>query len=162
MADPAPAAAPAAASPTAMGNLFQSYDPQGALNGMFAPAMIRSYAPSEQAVAAWNAQNHALTPDMINQLRMPNAYQPPSAQGGLSGSGLSGSGLLNGMLGTAGGAYGAGRIPQTQTLGDPLGQVDPNALRALAQGGPYDIAARRNAIAARLASNAALQSAYGG
>jgi hypothetical protein len=34
--------------------------------------------------------------------------------------------------------------------GNTAGMVDPNALRSLAQGGPYDMNARRDAIAAKL------------
>lgn len=149
MAAPAPAASTAAAADAAapaMGDLFQSYNPQGADDGLFAPAYVPGFKPSEDAVAAWNAQNHAVNIDLANQLRMPNAWQPPSTA--VAGSGF------------AGGVYGAGRIPQSQTFGDPLGQVDPAALRAAAQGGPYDVAGRRAAIAAMLQSNAAAQAAY--
>jgi hypothetical protein len=127
-----------------MGDLFQSYDPSGADNGVFAPAYIHGFKPSEDAVATWNAQNHVVTPGMIDELRMPDAWQPPSQN----------------LPAMGGGPYGEGRIPQRQTLGDAAGQVDPLALRAMAQGGPYDVNARRSAIAARLASNAAAQAAY--
>jgi hypothetical protein len=127
-----------------MGNLFQSYNPQGADNGVFAPAYIPGYKPSEDAMAAWNAQHHSVTADMIDQLRMPDAWQPPSQN----------------LPAMGGGPYGEGRIPQTQTLGDPQGLVDPLALKALAQGGTYDVAARRDAIAKRLSDNAAAQAAY--
>jgi hypothetical protein len=54
------------------------------------------------------------------------------------------------------GVYG-GPIPLKQTYGDNRGQIDPEALRIASQGGHYDIDARRAAIAARLAENAALQ-----
>jgi hypothetical protein len=53
------------------------------------------------------------------------------------------------------------RSPVSFNTGNPAGMVDPEALRALAQGGPYDFDARRNAIAAQVAANqaAAAQSA---
>jgi hypothetical protein len=148
MAD-APAASvanAAVAAAPAMGDLFASYNPKGADSGLFAPAYVAGFQPSEDAVAAWTAQNHTVTPGMIDQLRMPNAWQAPSTA--VAGSGF------------AGGVYGAGRIPQSQTLGDPQGLVDPLALRALAQGGNYDVGARRAAIAQRLADNAAAAAAY--
>jgi hypothetical protein len=48
------------------------------------------------------------------------------------------------------------RQPVAFNTGNPAGMVDPEALRVLAQGGPYDMNARRNAIAA------AVQPAGGG
>ena len=39
--------------------------------------------------------------------------------------------------------------------GDPRGMVDPEALRVHAQGGPYDMNARRNSIAAALVAQQA-------
>jgi hypothetical protein len=42
----------------------------------------------------------------------------------------------------------ATRRPVSFNTGNPAGMVDPEALRVLAQGGPYDFNARRNAIAA--------------
>jgi hypothetical protein len=138
------AAAAALAGTPAMGDLFDTYNPKGADNGLFAPAYIPGFQPSEDAVAAYNAANHAVTPDLVNQLRMPALWQPPSQN----------------LPAMGGGPYGEGRIPQSQTLGDPLGQVDPAALTAMSQGGPYDVDARRAAIAQRLAQNAAAQAAY--
>jgi hypothetical protein len=58
------------------------------------------------------------------------------------------------------GPYGAGRIPNNMTLTGSGGTVDPVALKILAQGGHYDMASRRDAIAQRLAANSAAQSAY--
>jgi len=40
------------------------------------------------------------------------------------------------------------RKPASFNTGNPGGMLDPEALRVLAQGGPYDFDARRNAIAA--------------
>ena len=131
MADPAP------------GDLFQTYDPKGADSGLFAPAYIAGFQPSQDAVAAWNAQNHVVTPSMMDQLQMPAQWQAPQTQQSSLGTKALGA---------------AGNIPQNQSFGQP--QVDPNALRALAQGGPYDVQARRDAIAQRLAANAAAQAAY--
>jgi hypothetical protein len=129
-----------------MGDLFSTYNSQGADGGLFAPAYVAGFKPSEDAVAAYNAQMHPVDIGTAEGLRMPSAWQPPSTA-------MAGSGQF-------GGNYGAGRIPQSQTFGDPQGLVDPEALRAAAQGGPYDVAARRAAIAARLQQNAAAQAAY--
>lgn len=149
LAAAAPAAAPAATPPTVqvpvlppssaapIGNLFQTYDP-GSPSSLFAPAYIHGYKPSEDALSAWNATNHPLTRDDVDALRMPNLYTPASPKT------------------PADGVYGAG-VPINQMYGDARGAVDPAALRVLAQGGQYDVGARRNAIAARLAQNATLQ-----
>lgn len=104
----------------AMGSLFQSYDPKGAMNGMFAPAYIHGYAPSQTAVTNWNAAHHPLMNADIESTRMPRAAGSTS-----------------------------------QFHGDPRGAVDPEALRVLSQGGQYNMQARRDAIAARVAQNAA-------
>lgn len=118
-----------------MGSVFENYNPEGAMNGLFAPAYIKGYAPSEEAVAAWTAANRSMTPEMVEASRMPN---PVMAQD-------------QGMGRRQGG------IPLNQSYGDPRGAVDPEALRVLAQGGKYDPAARRDAIAQRMATNAATQ-----
>ena len=47
------------------------------------------------------------------------------------------------------------RQPVSFNTGNPAGMVDPEALRVLAQGGPYDMEARRNAVAAAVAQQAA-------
>jgi hypothetical protein len=49
------------------------------------------------------------------------------------------------------------RQPVSFNTGNPAGMVDPEALRVLAQGGPYDMDARRNAIAAQVTANQAAQ-----
>jgi hypothetical protein len=51
------------------------------------------------------------------------------------------------------------RQPVSFNTGNPAGMVDPEALRVLAQGGPYDMNARRNAIAAAAAPKAAAPAA---
>jgi hypothetical protein len=47
------------------------------------------------------------------------------------------------------------RMPVSFNTGNPAGELDPEALRIMAQGGPYDFNARRNAIAAQVAANQA-------
>jgi hypothetical protein len=133
---PTPAPAPPATDNAAvLASLYQDYNPQGAMGGLFAPAYIHGLKASEDAVSAWNAQNHPVTYANIDETRMPNPYAPPSA------------------MSKGDGVYG-GPIPMTQAYGDPKGMVDPLALQSLAQGGKYDFAGRRSAIAARLAANA--------
>jgi hypothetical protein len=51
------------------------------------------------------------------------------------------------------------RTPVSFPTGNPAGMVDVEALRALAQGGDYDINARRNSIAAALQAQQAAQPA---
>ena len=60
-----------------MASLFEAYDPEGAMGGLFAPAYIPGYAPAEQAVMAWQAQQRPVTANMIDELRMPEAYRNP-------------------------------------------------------------------------------------
>jgi hypothetical protein len=139
---PEAAAADAGINPNQMGSLFDTYNPQGALNGTFAPAYIAGYAPSAKAVKDWQALNRGVTQDIVNQTRMPNLWSNP--QNTLGGNGV----------------YG-GPIQANQSYGDSRGMVDPNALRAMSQGGPYDIDARRSAIAQRIAQNNALMAAAG-
>ena len=128
-----------APTPT-MSDLFADYNPQGADGGLFAPAYVRGLPQSEAAVTAWQAQNRPLTAANIEQTRMPTEYtgaSPMSAGDGVYGKPL----------------------PLNQSYLDPRGQIDPEALRVLAQGGRYDLNARRDAIAARVASNAAARAA---
>lgn len=47
------------------------------------------------------------------------------------------------------------RMPVSFNTGNAGGMVDPRALQVLAQGGPYDFNARRNAIATQVAANQA-------
>ena len=135
-ATPEPAPVPAAQPE---GDIYQNYDPTGALGGLFAPAYIPGYAPSEKAVAEW-MKNNTLSSAQVEQTRMPNLYVDPAASGMSGGDGV----------------YG-GPMPLKQMYGDSKGMVDPEALRVAAQGGHYDMEGRRNAIAARLAENARLQ-----
>jgi len=123
----------AAAAAVPQGELFQNYDPVGAMGGLFAPALIRGYAPSEKAVADWTAANQFSRED-VDALRMPNLWADPSQKT------------------PSDGVYSAG-VPVNQSYGDPRGMVDPNALRVWAQGGKYDKGARRNAITQRLLEN---------
>jgi len=110
-----------------MGSLFESYDPNGSVGGMFAPAYVHGYQPSEDAVAAWNAKNRPLSSAEVEQTRIPQEYQAAS--------------------------------PLNFNYGDARGAVDPEALRVAAQGGSYDMSARRAAIAQRIAQNQAAQKA---
>ena len=145
-APPAAAAAAAAAAPAdaPMGDMFANYNPEGSLNGLFAPAYIKGFAPSEQAVSAWHAQNNPISYSDVDALRMPNEWRPPAPVGGLPSRDV----------------YGAGRIPNSLRYGDDRGQVDPLALTASSQGGPYDVEARRSAIAQRVLENQQAQAAY--
>jgi len=118
------------------------YNPEGALGGMFAPAYIKGFAPSEQAVAAWTAKNRPISYSDVDALRMPHEWREPQQMTGY------------------GDVYGSGRIPNNLYYGHDQGQVDPLALISLSQGGPYDKDARRNSIAARLADNQAKEQAY--
>lgn len=78
---------------------------------------------------------------MIEQLRMPNEWRPPQQ-------------VTNPFM------MGGGGAQQNQFV-DPQGMVDPEALQAMAWGTDYDVEARRNAIAARIAANKTAQEAYG-
>jgi hypothetical protein len=151
MAD-APVAAEAA---PAMGAVFENYNPEGALGGLFAPAYVHGYAPSQQAVADWQALNHGMNAKTLEETRMPNEWVNPGE--------LQAAGPMLGdkkMSPHGYDRYGSGRIPDRLSLLDPKGQVDPEALRVMAQGGQYDMAGRRAAIAQRLAANAGQQTAY--
>jgi hypothetical protein len=136
------AAAQPAASAAPKGDIYQTYNPQGAMGGLFAPAYIAGYKPSEDAVAAWTASHSGLSRADIEATRMPAAWQAPQAVNPLTN------------------AYGAGRIPKNETFGDVRGIVDPLALQAQAQGTSYDIGARRAAIAQQIAANQAASDAY--
>jgi hypothetical protein len=127
--------------------MWANYNPQGAMGGLFAPAYIRgpggsTFQPSEDALAAYNAQQHPLTSALVDELRIPN--KPP-----VGGSG--------GTIGVNW-PYSMG-VPAVQRYGDPRGTVDPEALRVLAQGGHYDVQARRDAIAQQVQANAAAAAA---
>jgi hypothetical protein len=146
----------AAAPPKTMGELFADYNAQGALNGLFAPAYVKGYAPAEQAVADWNALNHGMNAQRLEQTRMPGEWINPDE---LQAAGPSfGKGTKMSPQGYD--QYGSGRIPNRMSLLDKGGIVDPEALRVMAQGGQYDMEGRRAAIAQRLAANAGQQSAY--
>ena len=115
----------------AVPDLYQNYDPTGAMGGLFAPAFIKGYAPSEKAVADWTAMYRSMTPQGIEDTRMPFPTMPdrgtaPSDQ------------------------YGGGAIPLNLDYSGK-GAVDPEALRVWSQGGKYDWEARRNLIARKLA-----------
>ena len=144
---PTPIPAAAAADPaadTVAGSLDQFYDPVGAMGGRFAPAYVRGYAPSEAAVAAWQAKNRPLDGVHLDTLRMPEPWQAPQQPNPYGGD-----------------VYGSGRIPDKMSfITTGKGRLDDNILRSWSQGGPYDVDARRNAIAKRLTDNEAAQKAY--
>lgn len=155
--EPIPSVNPGMGNPAGQpnDNLFVTYNPQGANNGMFAPAYIHGYAPSEQAVAAWNASKGGLTREMVtNDLLMPDAWTAPQQE--QTRGGMTDNGNFPGD-----GVYGGSNIPRNLTLGhNAAGSIDPEALRALSHGSAYDVGARRDAIAARLLSNQQAQDAY--
>jgi hypothetical protein len=51
------------------------------------------------------------------------------------------------------------RMPVSFNTGNPAGEIDPEALKVLAYGGPYDFNSRRAAIAAAIAAQAAARQA---
>jgi hypothetical protein len=124
---PVPVPAEAAA---AVPDLYQNYDPTGAMGGLFAPALIRGWQPSEDAVTAWTKLNRSMTPQGIEDTRMPF---PAMADRGSAPSDQ----------------YGGGAIPLNLNYAGQ-GGVDPEALRVWSQGGKYDWDARRNLISRRL------------
>jgi hypothetical protein len=139
-------------------NLFVTYNPHGAAGGLFAPAYIHGYAPSEKAVADWNATKGGLTHEMVaNDLLMPDEWKPPAPQEQTRGGGMvDASSTFPGD-----GVYGGGNIPKNLVLGkNANGTIDVEALRALSHGTPYDVQGRRDAIAARLLANQQAQDEY--
>jgi hypothetical protein len=128
-----------------MPNIFDNYDPVGALGGKFAPAYIHGYAPSEQAVGDWMKKNFSVTPDIIEQSRgVPTL--PTGAAAPLPANPFKSQGITDAEYYARNGV----RQPTTFDYTQNKGPVDANALRAYAQGSPYDINARRNAIAAQI------------
>lgn len=138
---------PVEAAPPADGDLFTSYNPEGAAGGLFAPAYIHGFAPAENAVAKWSAGHGGnLTHDMITgELRMPDEWAPPQPQ----------------QMSRGDGVYGGQSIPLNLTLGkDPHGKIDVAALRAMSHGTAYDVQGRRDAISARLLANKTAEDDY--
>ena len=78
---PEAAAADPAAFDFANSDIARTYDPNGAMGGLFVPGYIKGYAPSEQAVGAWNKENRSMTNQLVDELRMPNANPPPGGGG---------------------------------------------------------------------------------
>jgi hypothetical protein len=157
-ADPSdPSGVPVDAFGVPRGNLFATYNPHGAAGGLFAPAYIQGYAPSEKAVADWNATKGGLTHEMIaKDLLMPEEWKPPQQEQTRGGGMTDVSGNFPGD-----GVYGGSNIPRNLVLGkNANGSIDVEALRALSHGTPYDVGARRDAIAARMLSNQQAQDAW--
>jgi hypothetical protein len=140
--------------PTTQETLLANYNPQGAMSGLFAPAYVHGFQPSETAVVDWAAQNRNMTPAMLEQTRMPSAWLPPQDEYSQM--------MSRGGRGGKGNVYGEGRVPDDIRFGHPGGAIDPQALRAASQGGIYDMDARRNAIAERVLANDAAKAAYYG
>jgi len=127
-------------NPNAMGNIFDTYEPKGAMGGLFAPAYIRGFGASEDAVQGW-MKDRRLPSNQIDQTAMPGVWHDPRIAGKSP--------------------YKGGQIPLSSNL-TGRGAVDPEALRAASMGGfTYDMDARRAAIATRVAENAAAQKAVG-
>ena len=144
-ATPLPKEGPTPVPPkTSVGNLYQDYNPVGALGNLFAPAYLQGFKPSEDAIAArYNAQNH-LTDAQLESTKMPWEWMAPRAVNPLT-------------YGVA--SSGAG-IPSYLAYGDKSGLMDRNALMAAAQSLPYDMGARQAQIAQRVSDNQAASDAY--
>ena len=133
------------------GSLFERYNPEGALGGLFAPAYVAGYEPSNQAVQTWMAQQRPVTANMIDELRLPEAYRNPPGTNPDAPS----------QINLTGNQYGQGNIPANIKFGgDPRGPVDPLVLRAASQGGPVNVRQLRDRIAQRMAENAEAEAAY--
>jgi hypothetical protein len=105
----------------AMGSTFEDR------SDLFAPPYIPGDPESARAAAEWQARNRNMTYDLVDELRMPRFGDTRTiAEMNVNPFAVSNA-----------------------NDGDPRGDVDPLALVALAQGGPYDIDARRAAIQAR-------------
>lgn len=113
----------------------KNYDPQGAMGGLFAPAYIAGYAPSSQAVAAYQsgrAGGGNLSAADLESTRMP---MPAGGSGQVSGS-------------YPWTQYGPNLTGGNFAFGE--GSIDPAALQAAAYNQPYDLQARRDQVAAAL------------
>lgn len=144
-APPVPVPVPeqqAAAPAQPMGDIFAQYNP-GSPGDLFAPAHIYGFKPSADAVNAWRAQHYQITPNNIDELRMP---LPPIGDKRTSSAGD--------------GVYGP-PIPLQQEYGDRLGSLNFSILRAMAQGAPYDIQARRDNIAKMVSAHNQMQQRLG-
>ena len=105
------------------GSLFERYDPEGALGGLFAPAYIAGYAPSGQAVQAWQAQQRPVSANMIDELRMPEPFAYPNAANAYAAAG-------------AGNVCGEGRIPQRLHFRRPARPGRPRRVACRRHGQP--------------------------
>ena len=127
------------------------YDPVGALGGLFAPAYNRADPLSVEAVTRWT-QERTMSPEQLEATRMAAEFRDPEEGVLFPGS--------PGLQATYGGIYGEHRIPTNTAHGLEKGILDPQALKAMAQGLKYDPATRNQAIAARLASNEMAKAAF--
>ena len=121
-----------------MGNIYTDYDPKGALGGLFAPAYLKGFEPSEKALGDfYNSKSH-LTDADLESTRMPWDWMAPRA---VNSSTFGRGGMGAGGMG--------GDLPEYLAYGDRSGIMDPAALKALAQGTPYDLNARRESGSAK-------------
>lgn len=102
---------------------YPNYNPVGALNNTFAPAYIPGYAPSEQAIMQRQATRGLTGMQNQGMQYLDELRTPPVRRQVFAGGGFAPSGNFS------------------------QGSIDPAALRAVAQNLPYDVQARRNAIA---------------
>lgn len=121
-------------------SFWDTYDWDKASKGTFAPPSIPGNTQSEAALAAWNLARPQITPAILEASR-----GPPTTPAGAPVT------QIDPVLLASYQAKGA-NLPQPAVGSSALniGPVDPMALKALAQHLPYDVDARRNAIAAQL------------
>jgi hypothetical protein len=83
-------APPPTPAPDAPGNIFEGYQ-AGEVTDMFAPAYLKGFAPSENALKAWTAYNRQ-GPGIVEQSRMPTCGKT-RRQLDVGGDGVYGSGV---------------------------------------------------------------------
>jgi hypothetical protein len=137
-------------SDDAIAKLDANYNQQGAMGGLFAPAYVPGYAPSEQALTSWQS-GRGLTGSQVDQTTIPAPWAPPQDNDPYA---MARMGMGGGM-----GIYGPNLAGSKSQFGMKE-SVDPNALRAAAQNTPYDFAGRRGQVAQQLMANQAAKDAY--
>jgi len=113
-------------------SIYDQYNPEGEAGGLFAPPHIAGWKPAQDATEAYYKKHFPVSYGMIDELRMPQA----------GGSGASSTG-----------SSGSGGMSNTINFVPEKGFADPLALKALAQGGNYDVQGRRDAIAQQVMAN---------
>src|SRR5262245_13384035 len=119
-------------------SFWDTFDWNKAAQSQFAPPHIPGNAQSDAALAQWNAQRPQITPEVLEASR----GLPSTSTGAPANLSAAQVEVLR---------RGGQSVPQP-VAGSGLnrGFVDPLALKAMAQNLPYDLDARRNAIAAQL------------